>query len=286
MAIPQQYVPFLNKLGRVKNKSNGGYMARCPAHEDRNPSLSVDFKDGTMLLLCFSGCSYESIMAAVGLTPADGFTPQEPTHVAQLREIVYAIMPGVEHIRREFSDGSKTFSWRRDGKDTLGGLKVTDLPLYGLDRIGKETAEGAGQVIIITEGEKDADSLWKRGWCAVATITGASTAPSVKVLYEALQGDTSIGRGVPHLWPDENDPPDKRGIIPGLWHMEHVARNTPAGLCPFIIQTDSTKRGAGAADFTGDIGELVGNALLWEKYVLWDDRKPAKGAQDGLSRYF
>jgi len=49
-------------------KAGDGYKARCPCHEDRNPSLSVKM-NGRLLLHCFAGCSYERIVAALGLTP-------------------------------------------------------------------------------------------------------------------------------------------------------------------------------------------------------------------------
>ncbi len=45
----------LSRLTKV-NKVNGGYMARCPAHEDRTPSLSVTERDGRVLVNCFAGC--------------------------------------------------------------------------------------------------------------------------------------------------------------------------------------------------------------------------------------
>ena len=36
---------------------HGGYgTARCPAHEDKNPSLSVSERDGKVLLKCHADC--------------------------------------------------------------------------------------------------------------------------------------------------------------------------------------------------------------------------------------
>jgi hypothetical protein len=47
-------------------------MARCPAHEDRTPSLSVTVGDrGSVLLHCFAGCPVDRVLAAMGLTMRD-----------------------------------------------------------------------------------------------------------------------------------------------------------------------------------------------------------------------
>lgn len=50
--------------------------ARCPAHEDRNPSLSVDWREdpgkgGVTLVRCHAGCDYVDVLAALELVPAD-----------------------------------------------------------------------------------------------------------------------------------------------------------------------------------------------------------------------
>lgn len=48
------------------------WVARCPAHEDRSPSLSItEGRDGRVLVHCFGGCRPEAILEAIGLTFAD-----------------------------------------------------------------------------------------------------------------------------------------------------------------------------------------------------------------------
>lgn len=48
------------------------WLARCPAHDDRSPSLSIrPGRDGRTLVHCFAGCSFSDIVAAAGLRPRD-----------------------------------------------------------------------------------------------------------------------------------------------------------------------------------------------------------------------
>jgi hypothetical protein len=60
---------------RFNAKRNGeGWQAKCPAHDDHTPSLSINKgTDGCTLLHCHAGCPTESVLSAVGLTPRDLF---------------------------------------------------------------------------------------------------------------------------------------------------------------------------------------------------------------------
>lgn len=59
---------LLSRLEKVKRTGQGRWQARCPAHDDRSPSLSICEKsDGRTLCRCFAGCSVEEILLSVGL---------------------------------------------------------------------------------------------------------------------------------------------------------------------------------------------------------------------------
>jgi hypothetical protein len=62
---------------KLQGKPAGdGWVARCPAHEDRRASLSIGAgDDGKVLLKCFAGCSVDTIVAAMGLKLVDVFPP-------------------------------------------------------------------------------------------------------------------------------------------------------------------------------------------------------------------
>jgi hypothetical protein len=62
---------LLERLDGVGPRGPGRWMARCPAHRDRIPSLSIREADDRMLLHCFAGCSAGDVLAAVGLALGD-----------------------------------------------------------------------------------------------------------------------------------------------------------------------------------------------------------------------
>ena len=72
---------LLARLDRVKRTGPGSWIARCPAHEDRGPSLSIrETDDGRILLHDFGGCGPHDVLAAVGLTFGDLFPSGPVTH--------------------------------------------------------------------------------------------------------------------------------------------------------------------------------------------------------------
>lgn len=67
-------VALINRLEGVKATGPGRWIARCPAHEDRRPSLTVrELDDGRVLLHDFGGCETGAVLSALGLTLSDLF---------------------------------------------------------------------------------------------------------------------------------------------------------------------------------------------------------------------
>lgn len=64
---------LLERLDDVRENGQQQYLARCPAHDDGSPSLSVRDLGDRILIHCFAGCDAEEIMTAVDLTLADLF---------------------------------------------------------------------------------------------------------------------------------------------------------------------------------------------------------------------
>ena len=69
---------ILSRFEGVEQSGPDNWMARCPAHGDSNPSLSITLKpDGKVLMHCFTGCTVEEICQAVGLKMSD-LMPERP----------------------------------------------------------------------------------------------------------------------------------------------------------------------------------------------------------------
>ncbi len=63
---------LIDRLDCVRETGYGKYVARCPAHDDKSPSLAIkECGDGRILLHCFSLCETEDVLSALGLTFAD-----------------------------------------------------------------------------------------------------------------------------------------------------------------------------------------------------------------------
>ncbi len=71
---------LIARLEGLRQTGPGRWIARCPAHDDRSPSLSVkELDDGRTLVHCFAGCDPLSVVQAVGLEMTDLF-PERLAH--------------------------------------------------------------------------------------------------------------------------------------------------------------------------------------------------------------
>jgi len=68
----------LRGLSGIRQRQPRQWSARCPAHDDRGPSLSVrETSDEAVLLHCFAGCTVHDITALLGLDMADLYPPRD-----------------------------------------------------------------------------------------------------------------------------------------------------------------------------------------------------------------
>ncbi|QEP42154.1 DNA primase [Ectothiorhodospiraceae bacterium BW-2] len=65
---------LLSRLDGVRRSSKpDSWLAKCPAHDDRSPSLAITETNGKVLIRCFADCSPDEIVGAVGLELSDLF---------------------------------------------------------------------------------------------------------------------------------------------------------------------------------------------------------------------
>ena len=189
----------LERLENPRRMGDGRYMARCPAHDDRHPSLQIKRgEDGRVLLHCFAGCKVEEVCEALGielreLTPGkdrkgDSEVVKRYAYHDERNEFLYEV------VRL----APKGFCQRRP--DTSGGwiwdMKGVRRVLYRLPSVAHAIA--AGQRIYVCEGEKDADRLYKRGLAATTAPGGAGKWK--KAYSEMLRGAHAV------LVPDADAP--------------------------------------------------------------------------------
>jgi hypothetical protein len=76
---------LLSRLDGVRKTKVDTWLARCPSHGDRSPSLSIRAcDDGRILIHCFAGCSVHEVIGAAGMSITDLFPPKPPgTHFAK-----------------------------------------------------------------------------------------------------------------------------------------------------------------------------------------------------------
>ena len=67
---------FANLL-QARQSGRNQWLAQRPAHDDSDPSLSIgEGRDGNVLICCHAGCKLRDILAQVGLSVRDLYTPE------------------------------------------------------------------------------------------------------------------------------------------------------------------------------------------------------------------
>ena len=201
MSIPQTWQNVLQRLHGVRQQADGSWMARCPAHDDTEPSLHVSFQNNRILMHCFAGCSFEAICRALNIEPQELFLHEEPAgnhhpegegltleafakakaletellRQVQVTQGVYQGMPAVlfryrdaegelQAIRYRIALEGDCFRWQRGAEPKKLAYGEWWLPQW---------REKGKRVVVLVEGESDALTLWQVGVPAIG-IAGAN----------------------------------------------------------------------------------------------------------------
>lgn len=175
----ERVLDALRNSGYTVNVNSRGAMAQCPAHKDRNPSLSITPIEGSVLLHCFADCDTADVLAAVGLTKAD----------------LYDSRNGA---RYDYSDGRCVYRSPDKRFRQANAPRGSGAALFHAERIGD------APVVYAPEGEKDVLAVEAAGGVAVCSAMGAGKA--AKFDWSVLDGKHVV------IIADKDDPGRKHAV--------------------------------------------------------------------------
>jgi putative DNA primase/helicase len=174
-------------------RSGSAWMAPCPAHEDRDPSLAIREVDGQVLVHCHAGCAQRDVVQAL---KARGLWETAPERIWAKRIVAiydYTNAAG-ELLYQIVRFAPKDFRQRRpDGRGGWIWKKHPNQVLYHLPEILE------APIVFVVEGERDVETLRAHGFVAT-TNAGGAKAPWLPQFTEALRGREVI------LMPDADQP--------------------------------------------------------------------------------
>ncbi len=238
----------LSERGHEPRQSGDRWSCRCPAHEGKHrDSLSITAGDnGGAVVHCFSGCTTEAVVGALGLQTRDlfadsgnGHSPKpkakKPSETFATAEAAVASktarrgppvgtwqyrdadgdLVGVV-CRWNRADGRKDylpFSRQADGKWTCQGMP-SPRPLYRLPEVLQ------AETVYVCEGEKAADALGSLGLIPTTSAHGAKSAD--KTDWSPMAGKSVV------IVPDHDEEGEK-------YASDVVALATEAGASSVVI---------------------------------------------------
>jgi hypothetical protein len=78
-------------LENVRQHGTARWVARCPSHKDKTPSLSIaELPDGRILVHDFGGCGVGDVLDSLGLSLSDLYPERLSDHLPAQRNRVHA----------------------------------------------------------------------------------------------------------------------------------------------------------------------------------------------------
>ena len=167
---------------QIIRRSRDRAQCKCPAHPDKQASLTVSKGKRCTLLHCHAGCSLENILAAAGLEKKDTFYKSENREMHWKRYIENREHRKIEATYDYVSTVTGAYAFtkiRLEGKKMLFGMLKDERFEYGLKGRNKKEfnaifgsiprikeAIERNEPIFIPEGEKDVNTLIKKGYAA------------------------------------------------------------------------------------------------------------------------
>lgn len=267
----------LRDRGRDPRQNGAGWTARCPSHDDNEPSLSVSTgDDGTVLVKCHAGdgCDVAAIVSTLGLDLKDLFRPSASNgtkskaeivatydYVDESGELLYQVCRLVpKSFRQRRPDGRGGWTWK------LGDVRRVPFRLPSVLE-----AVAAGRWVLVVEGEKDVLTLERHGFVATCNSGGAGKWP--KEFAGFLRGARVA------VIPD-NDTPGERhadqvaSSLKGI--AEKVVRVAPLSREPGGDVTDWLAAQPDTVAAVAELKRLISGAKAWEPSIPSEPRATAQ----------
>lgn len=255
---------LLSRLDHVR-PIHGGWQARCPAHDDRTPSLNISESEGKILLCCHAGCETSAIVAALGLRMTNLFSDPKPDggggrivatydYADETGKLLFQVVryqPKAFKQRRP--DGRGGWLWSLDGQRPV---------LFNLPAVVKATS------ILIPEGEKDCQTAARLGLTATCNPGGAGK-------WRSEYSESLRGKDVAVIC--DADPA-------GLAHGHQVARSL-VGIAQSVRLVEALPQAKDLSEWHERGGQrdallrIIGEtpALTPADVARWQPAKPATG---------
>ena len=283
---------FLARLSSWEGPSESGeYKCKCPAHDDRRASLSVNVGEKGIIFKCHAGCSKEDVLRAMGLTvndlmsddllkaraakrpklnvepstkpaqPPAANPAEKPISKPAEKKTVDKVYPYTDEDGKVLFEVvryiPKDFRQRVPDPAARGGyrwsIKGIRPVIYRLPEVVKAIAED--RTIYLVEGEKDADNMALLGYVATTCPMGAGK-------WRGEHSEQLNGADV-CIIPD-NDKPGREHAEKAAKLLAGVAKSVKildiAGACPELPEKGDI------TDFFHLLGRETGAQLL-EKLV-------------------
>ena len=132
---------LLAQLQGVRPRGIGRWSARCPAHEDRSPSLSVAEGDRGILLRCFAGCTVRKICESLGLQQKDLFFDELDTDPRRRRAA--AQQRDRQRLQREHQSNQQgtLIDALREADSFVQSRRGIDISTWSHERLDNELAD-------------------------------------------------------------------------------------------------------------------------------------------------
>ncbi len=222
-----ELVARLETLGCQPRKlANGQWLSLCPAHEDKEPSLSITLSEsGKILLHCFAGCNVSEICSALGISERELFpdacdsnSPLSLEQFAQAKRIPldflkergwretkhgiaipYSLPDGtiVYQLRHSLDKNDRRYSWQKGAKASC--------VVCGLDFLPEDA-----NIVWITESATDAATLQFCGLPAIS-VAGKGNAKAIANFADKLSRVDKI-----IVWQEPDAPNFARDIATAL----------------------------------------------------------------------